>query len=306
MHPRSYRLIFPEPATSFPGSSATPSVLRVRPASPPPKGPGFARRRSNFRPRELWIAAHVPQLPLLAIATAESGAATSSAPLVVVDDGGSQSAHHRRGCERAGGRSAGRHDAGRRVRARSSSRCAAARCGARTRAHAAAGRHRRHVHAAGVHRAAGWPAARDQAEHPSVRRLARVVPPVARCLPCRSGVARSGGAATLHARSHRIGCARGGAGRRALFHHRSAPVAGAAQTTAARRRCAGRKKKTRVCSAMGVRTLGELMRLPRAGFAKRFGVERLCRSRSPARASCRSAPPPRAARAISRTPRSRS
>jgi len=28
-------------------------------------------------------------------------------------------------------------------------------------------------------------------------------------------------------------------------------------------------------SAMGVRTLGELMRLPRAGFAKRFGVERL-------------------------------
>jgi hypothetical protein len=33
----------------------------------------------------LWIAAHVPQLPLLAIATAESGAATSSAPLVIVD-----------------------------------------------------------------------------------------------------------------------------------------------------------------------------------------------------------------------------
>ena len=86
MHPRSYRLIFPEPATSSPGSSATPSVLRVRPASPPPKGPD-SQAELKLPPRELWIAAHVPQLPLLAIATAESGAATSSAPLVVVDAG---------------------------------------------------------------------------------------------------------------------------------------------------------------------------------------------------------------------------
>jgi protein ImuB len=80
MHSRS-RLIFPEPVTNSPGSSATPSVLRVRPASPPPKGPD-SQATLTLDPRELWIAAHVPQLPLLAIR-----GATASAPLVVVDAG---------------------------------------------------------------------------------------------------------------------------------------------------------------------------------------------------------------------------
>jgi protein ImuB len=88
MHPRSYRLKFPEPApaesdidsvTGFPGSSATPSVLRVRPASPPPKGPG-PQAALKLEPRELWIAAHVPQLALLALRQPED-----RRPLVVVD-----------------------------------------------------------------------------------------------------------------------------------------------------------------------------------------------------------------------------
>lgn len=84
MHPRSYRLKFPEPAppgsvNGSPGSSATPSVLRVRPVSPPPKGPGPQAARA-LQPRELWIAIHVPQLPLCALR--EPGGAV---PQVVVD-----------------------------------------------------------------------------------------------------------------------------------------------------------------------------------------------------------------------------
>ena len=100
MHPRSYRLIFPEPApsesdNSFPGSSATPSVLRVRPASPPPKGPpkGPGQQAAlGLEPRELWVAAHVPQLPLLALRTADHAAPLTmplarplAKPLIIVD-----------------------------------------------------------------------------------------------------------------------------------------------------------------------------------------------------------------------------
>jgi len=74
MHPRSMRLIIeadrPEKA---------PSVLRVRPAPPPPTGPG-SQAALALEPRELWIAAHVPGLPLAALHTAER-----VAPLVVVD-----------------------------------------------------------------------------------------------------------------------------------------------------------------------------------------------------------------------------
>ena len=63
--------------------SATPSVLRVRPASPPPTGPGSSGQAAlELEPRELWIAAHVPQLSLLALACA----AHSAAPLVVLDE----------------------------------------------------------------------------------------------------------------------------------------------------------------------------------------------------------------------------
>jgi len=56
-----------------------PSVLRVRPAPPPPTGPG-SQAALALEPRELWIAAHVPGLPLAALHVAER-----SVPLVVVD-----------------------------------------------------------------------------------------------------------------------------------------------------------------------------------------------------------------------------
>jgi protein ImuB len=51
----------------------------VRAASPPPKGPGH-QAALKLEPRELWVAAHLPQLALLAIRRAED-----SRPLVVVD-----------------------------------------------------------------------------------------------------------------------------------------------------------------------------------------------------------------------------
>ena len=88
MHPRSYRLKFPEPAPSapvesLPGSSATPAVLRVRPVSPPPKGPPEGpggQAALHLEPRELWIAAHVPQLTLLAQRRPDD-----TRPVVIVD-----------------------------------------------------------------------------------------------------------------------------------------------------------------------------------------------------------------------------
>jgi protein ImuB len=62
--------------------SAAPSVLRVRPAPPPPTGPGPSDQAAlELDPRELWIAAHVPQLALLSL---PPGAA--AAPLVVLDE----------------------------------------------------------------------------------------------------------------------------------------------------------------------------------------------------------------------------
>ena len=62
--------------------SAAPSVLRVRPAPPPPTGPGSPGQATlALDPRELWIAAHVPQLSLLALP-----ASSSTAPLVVLDE----------------------------------------------------------------------------------------------------------------------------------------------------------------------------------------------------------------------------
>jgi protein ImuB len=77
MRQRTKRLFF-EPGDV----SATPSVLRVRPASPPPTGPGSSDQAAlDLEPRELWIAAHVPQLSLLALEAGEQ-----SAPLVVLDE----------------------------------------------------------------------------------------------------------------------------------------------------------------------------------------------------------------------------
>ena len=77
MHPRAYRLVFPDP-----GPKKTPSVLRVRPASPPPRGPGPEDNQAALalEPRELWIAAHVSQLPLAALRSP-----ARAAPLVVID-----------------------------------------------------------------------------------------------------------------------------------------------------------------------------------------------------------------------------
>ena len=62
--------------------SAAPSVLRVRPAPPPPTGPGSSGQAAlELDPRELWIAAHVPHLSLLALPAGSSGA-----PRVVLDE----------------------------------------------------------------------------------------------------------------------------------------------------------------------------------------------------------------------------
>jgi protein ImuB len=52
----------------------------VRPASPPPKGPD-SQAALALAPRELWVAAHVPQLSLLALRTS-----AQSGPLVVLDE----------------------------------------------------------------------------------------------------------------------------------------------------------------------------------------------------------------------------
>jgi protein ImuB len=76
MHPRAYRLVFPEPKPA-----KAPSVLRVRPVPPPPSGPGPSDQAAlAFEPRELWVAAHMPRLPLAALQTT-----AGAAPLVVLD-----------------------------------------------------------------------------------------------------------------------------------------------------------------------------------------------------------------------------
>ncbi len=84
MHPRAYRLVFPEPKPV-----KAPSVLRVRPVPPPPSGPGPSDQAAlALEPRELWIAAHVPRLPLAALRAASPAAPASAgaaAPLVVLD-----------------------------------------------------------------------------------------------------------------------------------------------------------------------------------------------------------------------------
>jgi protein ImuB len=75
MHPRAYRLVFPEPKPA-----TAPSVLRVRPVPPPPSGPGPSDQAAlAFEPRELWVAAHVPRLPLAALRC------TGELPVVVLD-----------------------------------------------------------------------------------------------------------------------------------------------------------------------------------------------------------------------------
>jgi len=272
MHPRSYRLIFPEPATNFPGS-ATPSVLRVRPASPPPRGPD-SQAALQLPPRELWIAAHVPQLPLLAIATAELGAATSSAPLVVVDDGDRNP---------------------RIIDADANAQAAGVQVGMTLGAAFAL-----------VPHLDARP--RDAAlELALMRRLAGIAatftpqvsiePPDGLLLEIKPSIPLFGGLREL-CRQLRDACRADPVLAQAEVQPRFtlAPTALAALAAArAGARCfitdpdvlAARLKPLPLATlrwpeeenarllGMGVRTLGELMRLPRAGFAKRFGVERL-------------------------------
>ncbi|HEX6396487.1 MAG TPA: DNA polymerase Y family protein [Steroidobacteraceae bacterium] len=53
----------------------------MRPASPPPKGPGPGHQAAlKLEPRELWVAAHLPQLAMLAVRRPDD-----TRPLVVVD-----------------------------------------------------------------------------------------------------------------------------------------------------------------------------------------------------------------------------
>jgi protein ImuB len=55
----------------------------VRPVPPPPSGPGPSDQAAlAFEPRELWVAAHVPRLPLLALM---AGRPVSQSPLVLLD-----------------------------------------------------------------------------------------------------------------------------------------------------------------------------------------------------------------------------
>jgi protein ImuB len=273
MHPRSYRLIFPEPATSSPGSSATPSVLRVRPASPPPKGPD-SQGALKLPPRELWIAAHVPQLPLLAIATAALGVATSSAPLVIVDaadrtpriidaDANAQAAGVQVGMTRGAAFALVPHlDARPRDAARE---------------------------LALMRRLAGVAATFT----PQVS----IEPPDGLLLEIKPSIPLFGGLREL-CRQLRDACRADPVLAQTQVQPRFtlAPTALAALAAArAGARCfitdpgvlAARLKPLPLATlrwpeeenarllGMGVRTLGELMRLPRAGFAKRFGVERL-------------------------------
>ena len=195
MHPRSYRLKFPEPAPSESDNSfsgrATPSVLRVRPASPPPKGPP-KRKDQDTRPRSHSSRASCGSRHMCRSCHCSHCARKASprplvAESVVIID---PEDHNQRIIDAGPGRPRGggshRHDPGRRARGGARHRSASAQCGARAGAAATAGGHRGQLHAAGFHRAARWPAARDQAQHQSLRRLARVVPASARCLSCRS------------------------------------------------------------------------------------------------------------------------
>jgi len=81
MHPRSHRLVFPEPK-----APKAPSVLRVRPVPPPPSGPGPSDQAAlALEPRELWVAAHMPRLPLVALQAAANAASPPPEALVVFD-----------------------------------------------------------------------------------------------------------------------------------------------------------------------------------------------------------------------------
>jgi protein ImuB len=277
MHPRSYRLKFPEPAPSapleiLPGSSATPAVLRVRPVSPPPKGPPQGpggQAALELQPRELWIAAHVPQLALLALRRPDD-----TRSLVVVDPGD----HNPRILD------------------------------ADARAQAAGIRTGMTLGAALATAPDIEPRPRDASrERELMQRLATLAaqftpqvciePPDGLLLEIKSSLTLFGGLRAL-CRRLREACAADSWLTRigAAPHFTLAPTALAALAAArAGARCfitdplalPARLKPLPLTvlrwpeehnlrlAAMGVRTLGELLRLPRAGFARRFGPGRL-------------------------------
>jgi len=272
MHPRAYRLVFPEPKPR-----RTPSVLRVRPAAPPPSGPGPEGQAAlALEPRELWIAAHVPQLPLLALRAGSKGGET--APLVVVDPAD----HHQRIID-----------------ADDNAQAAGVRIGMT-------------LGAALATAPRIEPRPRDVArELELLQRLAglaatftpqvSIAPPDGLLLEIKSSIALFGGLRAL-CRQLRDACradplfARITGGQGSAPRFTLAPTALAALVAArAGARCfitdvnvlPARLKPLPLTTlrwpeaqnarlaAMGVRTLGELMRLPRAGFAQRFGVDLL-------------------------------
>ncbi len=281
MHPRAYRLLFPDP-----GSSRTPSVLRVRPASLPPRGPG-PQAALELEPREWWIAAHVPQLSLLALPPA-----SHAGPQVVVDPGDPH--------QRILDADALAGEAGVRTGMTLGAALAAA---------------------PGI-----LPRARDEArERELLQRLAAVAarftpqvaiePPDGLVLEIKPSVNLFGGLRPL-CRLLREACRADAwlAQARVEPHFTLAPIALAALAAArAGARCfitdptvlAARLKPLPIgvlrwpaehnerLAAMGVRTLGELLRLPRAGFARRFGpalladLDRLLGKRADPRARLR-------------------
>jgi protein ImuB len=264
MHPRAYRLKFPEPR-----EGASPSVLRVRPTTPPPTGPGPGDQSAlAFEPRELWVAAHVPDLPLAALHSP-----ARVAPLVVVD------AERNQRILAADARAA---EAGVRVGMTLGAALAAA---------------------PGIE-----PRPRDPArELELMQQLAAVAaqftplvsidPPDGLLLEIKPSLALFGGLRELCRKLRAAVRAAPALTRGGLTPHFTlAPTALAALVAArAGARCfitdpaalparlkplpltvlRWPEEENHRLAAMGVRTLGELLRLPRAGFAKRFGTSQL-------------------------------
>jgi protein ImuB len=263
MHPRAHRLVFPEPKPA-----TAPSVLRVRPAPPPPSGPGPSDQAAlALEPRELWVAVHVPRLPLAALQSE-----ADSAPLVVLD-------------------AADRNQ--RIIAADADAEAAGVRVGMTLGAALAA--------APGIE-----PRPRDlEAELALMRRLAglaatftpqvSIEAPDGLLLEIKPSVRLFGGLREL-CRKLRSACLADPVFAAASPCFTLAPTALAALVAArAGARCFitnpavlparlkplplsvmrwPEEQNTRL-AAMGVRTLGELLRLPRAGFARRFGPTQL-------------------------------
>ncbi|HET9864426.1 MAG TPA: DNA polymerase Y family protein [Steroidobacteraceae bacterium] len=244
----------------------------MRPASPPPKGPPEGpggQAALELQPRELWIAAHVPQLALLALRRPED-----TRPLVVVDP----EDHHQRILD------------------------------ADARAQAAGIRIGMTLGAALAAAPDIEPRPRDPArERELMRRLATLAaeftpqvciePPDGLLLEIKPSITLFGGLRALCRRLRAICAADPGLTRiGAAPHFTLAPTALSALAAArAGARCfitdplalPARLKPLPLTvlrwpeehnlrlAAMGVRTLGELLRLPRAGFARRFGPGRL-------------------------------